>query len=1740
MAKHTKKILSNLVLLFCFSFGYSQFGFPGGGGGGNTYVISGPSPVYNGSTRNYSLNHGNSITSATWGISNLYGSVVSSTSTSASISFTAAGSTSVSAFIQDNLANIHFVTKNVTIQAGLSPGTISGPQTICYLGNPANISNTSSASGGGGGYVYQWQDSPGGGTIWNNINGATSTSYNPPGGFTVSKWYRRKVTSGILVNYTSSVKITVKAPLNGGSINGTQTVCYAGNPNTLGNAASPYNGVGGYTYQWQYSNNGNGGWSNIGGATSSTYNPPNGLTSNRWYRRKVVSCGQTKYTNVIKVTVDPGQTYYADTDGDGYGDPGSSTIACSHPQGYVTNSADHDDSTVLITNIAPQLYYSDSDGDGIGDGNSTIFASFKILGYANTTGDPCPDIPGLGDGCDAQTVLPSNENYVHKKSFQDMEGTTAIEQVTYYDGLGRPMQHVEVGASGTGAINIAANAPAGWTMDWNIGSGSTGFFNQNGVTTENKRITAPGPFGKPQVIWSCGNDPSSSADGGWNTDYFAVDKTKAYRYTVWVNRFHSNDGKTYHGTQNVDNLGGGANGNPYFWSGDLPQLEEWYLLVGVVHPFDHGGGDIGVSGVYDMQGNRIVDGTEFKWRNDTTTSRFRSYLYYSTDVNVRQYFHAPTLEVMDGTEVPLRSILGNGRANDLITHIDYDEYGRKEKEWLPHVPDTGVRGSYRGGDMAMSTKEYYLSAYPMDFPSMSVNEVNAYSQSGFEASPLNRLLKQAAPGKDWKMGNGHEIEFGYLTNFANEVRLYRVDINFANGIYEPTLVANGHYNSGTLYKNVNYDENHDGTPSKLHTTEAFTDKLGRTVLKRTYVLVGGQEEAHDTHYVYDDYGNLTYVLPPKVDTANGVSATELTELCYQYKYDHRNRLVEKKVPGKGWEHIVYNRLDWPIMTQDANLRINDQWLFTKYDAHGRVAYTGLHTQPGATDRATMQGYADDTISYGQYETKQGSSGTIAGTTIYYSNDTFPQGIMELYKINYYDNYVFDRPGLSLPVSVLGTNTSLQVTGLATGSKVRILGTNDWTTTMLGYDDQGRSIWTKSINDYLGSTDVTETRLDFVGRPLQTRNIHARDGHDPITTDNDYEYDDMGRLMGREQEIGLQETLLVNNTYDELGQLVAKKVGGNLQTVDYRYNVRGWLKAINNTANLGNDLFAFDINYNTADHGGTPLYNGNIAETEWRTANTDNGLKWYRYGYDPLNRIINATANSPNYHLNSVGYDKNGNILSLQRQGHTNADATLFGNMDDLVYTYDSGNKLIKVLDNGNDSQGFNDGTDIATEYVYDQNGNMTIDLNKGIRGATTTDPGIVYNHLDLPESISVNGNGNNGTISYIYDATGRKLKKIVSTGNTTEYAGNYVYENGQLQFFGHPEGYVVPDGQGGYDYVYQYRDHLGNIRLSYQDINEDGSVDSSEILQERNYYPFGLEHKGYNNSINGVENNYMTYQGKELDESLGLDWHDFGARQYDASIGRWLTIDPLAEQTGYAYAAMNNNPVAMIDPTGMSAFWVPKLNEDGSTSYIAEEGDTVETFQSQYGLEDGQAEAIIGNQEIVAGETEISGEQVKQVTESDVLQLDLASDQAKGKKGEQRIFDQFVFAGDIAASKGEDRFFSGDFFSNLQTIKTGQGGGTISGTASMTTGGQTFDVLFDLVLTGSNGIGKSRPTLFTNTFTESALQRGTPLSNTKPTTLLQFRTFKDRNGFNRPSAPSEIGALGDFGPLLNRRLNRRQ
>ena len=171
---------------------------------------------------------------------------------------------------------------------------------------------------------------------------------------------------------------------------------------------------------------------------------------------------------------------------------------------------------------------------------------------------------------------------------------------------------------------------------------------------------------------------------------------------------------------------------------------------------------------------------------------------------------------------------------------------------------------------------------------------------------------------------------------------------------------------------------------------------------------------------------------------------------------------------------------------------------------------------------------------------------------------------------------------------------------------------------------------------------------------------------------------------------------------------------------------------------------------------------------------------------------------------------------------------------------------------------------------------MTVDKNKKITS-------IVYNHLNLPTKIVFP----TGNIVYIYNAAGQKVQKVVTentTVTTTDYLGGYQYLNTTLQFFPTTEGYVEAVTASSFKYVFQYKDHLGNIRLSY---TKNSTTNTLDVIEENNFYPFGLRHAGYNTTIVGgvTEAQKVKFGSKEYQNELNLNVYDFGARVYNPEGG---------------------------------------------------------------------------------------------------------------------------------------------------------------------------------------------------------------------------------------------------------------
>ncbi|OJJ23398.1 hypothetical protein BKI52_03290 [marine bacterium AO1-C] len=798
---------------------------------------------------------------------------------------------------------------------------------------------------------------------------------------------------------------------------------------------------------------------------------------------------------------------------------------------------------------------------------------------------------------------------------------------------------------------------------------------------------------------------------------------------------------------------------------------------------------------------------------------------------------------------------------DRVQAVVYDGFGRTTQQHLPYTVVNSLKpGDFRT-DAINEQKNFYQTT-----PNV-VHSNYTYSLQRVEASPLNRTTETLAPGEHW-IGNNKGTNTTFLVNpdpnqvgTATQDKIRFLHIDLKNTPDVPLVGV--YYASGDLIFQRTVDE--DGKA-----VEEYTNKSGQVILKRAKVDATTWAE---TYYVYDNLSRVGFVLPPEatklLTQANWIMNTtliaQLKKLWFHYKYDARGRIIEKHIPGTGKIEMVYDNRDRLVLTQDAQQHLRDEWTFIKYDYLNRPVITGLHIN--LEDRATLQANLDTHFGQVGYQVfEQFDLNQTANH--YYTNQTFPNSQLEVLSVTYYDNYAWKNGNTAynyqMDYQVLATDPiTHEVIGQVTATKLKILddqaSSASYLTTANYYDERGRIIQIIGDN-HQGGHDIVSTQYAFDGRVLQTVKKHVI--VNPLRTYHIYqwnEYDQAARVKATYQEVTASANFIYKDlatakttpsveklskvTYNELGQLLSKKLGEKasnpqqpLQTLNYRYNIQGWITHVNDAAlstqSTDGDIFGFELKY--AQGGANAYLNGNIAQMAWQSS-LDGVQRKYDYTYDGLDRLIAADysdndvsvtgTTKPNFDVPTITYDLNGNILSLQRYGLQKQTADLqktFGLIDQLTYNYE-GNRLMGVDDATNPAtvtgvaKDFRDGHNYATqgqEYFYDENGNLNQDKNKNITS-------IAYNHLNLPTEIVFN---NNRSIRYVYDAAGIKLQKIINdagTLTTTDYLGNFIYENDELQFLHTTEGRILGPGQLGdnpnFVYEYHYKDHLGNLRVAFRE-----------------------------------------------------------------------------------------------------------------------------------------------------------------------------------------------------------------------------------------------------------------------------------------------------------------------------------
>jgi RHS repeat-associated protein len=807
-----------------------------------------------------------------------------------------------------------------------------------------------------------------------------------------------------------------------------------------------------------------------------------------------------------------------------------------------------------------------------------------------------------------------------------------------------------------------------------------------------------------------------------------------------------------------------------------------------------------------------------------------------------------TNQYVDGVGRPAQTVnvqgslvTSSGAITDLITPVGYDPTSRQPFSYLPYA-SASTSGNY--DPTPFPDQQSYNSS---QFHSQGDN-LFYYGQTDYELSPLARTTGVTAPGDNWTGANrGSQIILTSNGIFDNVIA-WNVTNSGTPGVFGTYSYQNV-YRPGTLSKQITTNEN--GVQSI-----EFKDFNGNIILKKVQLSANpdpGTGSGYTgwlcTYYIYDNFNNLRCQVQPagvQLLAANGwnfsvLSGAILSQQCFRYEYDQRNRVIMKQVPGAQPQYTVYDNLDRVVMTQNGVQRPNGQWEVTLYEnALDRPVATGIWTNTSLTF-ASLLSAAYTSTAYPFTITSTPSSGWELLTQTHYDNYSgIPSGnISGTLNTSAISTAYFysgsSSPVYAQPLTQITSTSSVTTQGLVTWNAAEVLGSNGtaYIYTSKIYDNRGRIIQEQTQNAS-GGVDLTTTQYNFVGKPV-IEDLRQQQLTPGGPTQN-YElisrqtYDALGRPVKTEK---LLINILIPSpswktvatmSYDALGRMTTKTLGNNpaaspgtpLETQTCEYNIRGWLLGVNRAAinsTAATPWFSFELGYDKAATivPGTTYagqqYDGNVAGTIWKNAG-DQAVKKYDLTYDAANRLMTATYgqyyqgsfntnNGLNFNVNGITYDANGNLGSMNLTGWKNGSSQL---IDQLSYTpIQYSNQLQNVIDNKSDATttlgdfrysaaytqalGANGKSLSTVDYSYDANGNLTVDKNKDITS-------ISYDYLNQPAAISVAGQTANGTVTYTYDAMGNKLSKKVIENNatvngvsnvtittTTSYDAGFVYQS---------------------------------------------------------------------------------------------------------------------------------------------------------------------------------------------------------------------------------------------------------------------------------------------------------------------------------------------------------------------------
>ncbi|GAB0483698.1 hypothetical protein KML24008_01950 [Alistipes onderdonkii] len=887
----------------------------------------------------------------------------------------------------------------------------------------------------------------------------------------------------------------------------------------------------------------------------------------------------------------------------------------------------------------------------------------------------------------------------------------------------------------------------------------------------------------------------------------------------------------------------------------------------------------------------------------------------------------------DGFGAPYQTVLNRAAPDgrNLVAPILYDDMYRDNATVLLPFPVDMYTGE-RVLNAEQEQRRYYSQRTD------GVRDNSAYSTNVFDKSGLDRIRYSYRPGDIYRQENKF-AEYLYETNDTAD-KVLDFKYNYEDG----SITVAGYAKAGLYTKNTVIDE--DG-----NTSARFADANGNTVLDRRYF---SQSYFTDTYYVYDPcFNRLVWVIPPE-GSARIISGFVLkwdddtaNQYCYRYLYDGRGNMIERKLPGCEKESFVYDKGDRLVFSRDGNLQARKQWLYHVYDNHGNLLRQNLLDYD--ISREQLQS---------RYETLVDNLLPVLGGTtdmdIPYDSDggaTLSRKLAHYVfgNVEYSETATgFVETAWTAPVDMAYRGVGFPGTplqdpkGLKTYEKLAVLGDDAgeprYVERTYFYDYKKRLMQVVERNPE-GGISRTSYDYDLVGnvvRYKELRQPYAGADEDMVTAS--YVYDNRRRLIREVRALNYENSVAVDYEYDDLGKLVGKTTrNGGLNTT-MAYNLQGWQTDMQVT-DSGSPLFDTHLRYYDPQHGQTtPSYAGNISEWTWRQGG-ESDENTYAFTYDSHSRLtdtdqyINGEFDNQ-FVEDYMSYDYNGNIKFLKRYEHG-----ILKNY--YVYRY-NGNQLTALDDlsasppatsswitpASSAALGDPDPTpDPAVPviprdtiysgvgYVYDSAGNVLYDSHTGLN--------LRYNQLNLIEKVM---RGDTIVAKYSYLSDGTKLSATDSAGNGLYYSGSLIYtKHGTaltMESCAFTGGRFVATATG-VEARYFVTDHLGSVRAV---VNGDG-----EVLERNDYYPFGSR---WDDGL--LSDNRYRYNGKEAQAFLNNPYLDYGARQYDSSGAIWLGKDPLSEKyypiSPYSFCA--NNPIKFVDSDGRDIKIWYKDNNGLSRSYV--------------------------------------------------------------------------------------------------------------------------------------------------------------------------------------------------------------